>query len=93
MLDLVIVALDSLVLRRGVLNSMVLTLLCCSAAAAGAGYALAGPGAALLILVPAYHAGSKYGRFGFLLACVVASGAYLVSAWLYPADERHPGPS
>ncbi len=66
------------------MNTMVLTLLCCSAAAAGAGYALAGPGAALLILVPAYHAGSRYGRFGFLLTCVVASGAFLVSVWLGP---------
>ena len=75
-LDLTIVASDSLVARPAVLNSMILALLCCSAAAAGAGYALAGPGAALLILVPAYHAGSKYGRFGFLLACVVATGAY-----------------
>ena len=45
-LDLAIVALDGMVLRRGVMNSMVLTLLCCSAAAAGAGYALAGHGGA-----------------------------------------------
>ena len=40
-------------------------------------------GAPLLILIPAYHAGSKYGRFGFLLTCVVASVAFLVSTWLY----------
>ncbi|HET7819915.1 MAG TPA: histidine kinase dimerization/phosphoacceptor domain-containing protein [Ornithinibacter sp.] len=86
-LDLTIVAIDSLVARPAVLNSMILVLLCCSAAAAGAGYALAGPGAALLILVPAYHAGSKYGRFGFLLACVVATGAYLVSYFLNPVKD------
>jgi signal transduction histidine kinase len=87
-LDLVIVGLDGLpISRRGVMNTMILTLLCVSAAAAGAGYALVGTGAVLLILIPAYHAGSKYGRFGFLLTCVVAGAAFLASTWLYPPED------
>jgi signal transduction histidine kinase len=91
-LDLVIVGLDSLpISRRGVVNTMMLTLLCASAAAAGVGYAVAETAAALLILIPAYHAGSKYGRFGFLLTCVVAGGSYLVALWLLP-DGIHVDP-
>ena len=46
-----------------------------------------GPRAALLILIPAYHAGSRFGRLGFLLTCVVAGAAFLVSTWLYPPEE------
>ncbi len=88
-LDLVIVGLDGLpVSRRGVMNTMVLSLLCVEAGAAGAGYAIAGPGAVLLILVPTYHAGTKYGRFGFLLTCVIAGFAFFVSVWLYPVPDQ-----
>ena len=62
-----------------------------SAAAAGAGYALGRAGRRRsLILIPAYHAGSRYGRFGFLLTCVVASAAFLVSVWLCPPDRGQP---
>ena len=87
-LDLVVVGLEGLPMsRRGVLNTMILTLLCVSAAAAGAAYAIADLGAALLILIPAYHAGSKYGRFGFLLTCVVALSAFLVAIQLHPLPE------
>jgi signal transduction histidine kinase len=84
-LDLVIVGLDGLPISRGgVMYTMTLTLLCVEAAAAGSAYAIAGPGAVLLILVPTYHAGTKYGRFGFLLTCVIAGAAFLVSVSLYP---------
>ena len=87
-LDLVVVALDSLpVARRGVMNTMVLTLLCGAAAAAGAAFAVGGAGASLLILIPAYHAGTRFGRFGFLLTCISACGAFLVSKWLIPDAE------
>lgn len=87
-LDLVVVGLEGLPMaRRGVLNTIILTLLCVSAAAAGAAYAVADIGAALLILIPAYHAGSKYGRFGFLLTCVVALSAFLVAIRLHPIPE------
>ena len=83
-LDLVIVGLEGLaVARPGAVNSMVLTLMSVSAAAAGAAYAVAGDGAALLILIPAYHAGSKYGRRGFLLTCAVAMVAFLLALWLH----------
>ena len=86
-LDLVIVWVDSLpVSRRGSWNTMILTLLCVSAAAAGARPCWTG--AVLLILIPAYHAGSKDGRFGFLLTCVVAGGAFLMSTWLYPPEDQ-----
>jgi signal transduction histidine kinase len=82
-LDLVIVGFEGLpVARQGVVNLMILTLLSVSAASAGAAYAVAGDGAGLLILIPAYHAGSKYGRRGFLLTCVVAMASFLVAIWL-----------
>jgi signal transduction histidine kinase len=79
--DLVIVTLDRMpISRRGVLDTIVLTLLAVDAAAAGIGYALADLAGALLILIPAYHAGTRFGRIGFLLSCVVGSGAYLLVA-------------
>ena len=80
--------------RRGVVETLVVALLLASsAAAAGAAYALTpgtGTGAALLILIPAYHAGLAYGRFGFLLTSAVGSGAYLLSSAVFePRDRRH----
>ncbi len=88
MLDLVIVALDSLpVSRRGVVNTMVLTAAVRLGRRGRCGLRLRRAGAALLILIPAYHAGSRYGRFGFLLTCVVAGGAFLLTTWLYPPDD------
>ena len=79
-LDLVVTTLEGLpAARQGGVNRVVLTLLSVSAAAAGAAYAVAGDGAALLILIPAYHAGSKFGRRGFLLTCVVAISSFLVA--------------
>ncbi len=67
-LDIVVDVLDRMpVVRRGVVDSLAMALLALSAAAAGAAFALEGTGAALLILIPAYHAGTMYGRFGFLL--------------------------
>jgi signal transduction histidine kinase len=79
-IDLVIVALDGMpIARRGVLESLVTTLLAFSAAAAGAAYALVGVGAAMLILIPAYHAGTRYGRFGFLLTSAVGGVSFLIT--------------
>ena len=79
-LDLVIVALDRMpVARRGVVDSLVVGLLATSAAAAGVAFALEGTAAALLILVPAYHAGTRFGRFGFLLTSATGSVAYLLA--------------
>jgi signal transduction histidine kinase len=81
-LDLVVTVLEGLpAARQGAVNRVVLTLLAVSAAVAGVAFAVAGDGAALLILIPAYHAGSTYGRFGFLLTCVVALSSFLVSVW------------
>ncbi len=80
-IDLVIVALDRMpISRRGLLDTVILALLAVDAAAAGAGYAVAGLGAALLILIPAYHAGTRFGRIGFLLAVVMGGIAYLLVA-------------
>ncbi len=82
-LDLVIVVLDRTPLgRRGVLDSLVLALLALSAAASGVAFALT-EGAALLILIPAYHAGTLYGRFGFLLTSALGGGAFLGAAALF----------
>ena len=78
--DLVIVALDRMpVARRGVVDSLVLGLLATSAAAAGVAFALEHTAASLLILVPAYHAGTRFGRFGFLLSSTAGSTAYLLA--------------
>ncbi|MGG5258044.1 sensor histidine kinase [Phycicoccus avicenniae] len=80
-LDLVVGSLDRMpISRQGLLDTVVLTLLCLSAAAAGAGYALVQLGAALLILIPAYHAGTRFGRVGYLLTGVVGSLVYLMVA-------------
>ncbi len=80
-LDLVVGALDRMpISRQGLLDTVVLTLLCLSAGAAGAGYALVDLAAALLILVPAYHAGTRFGRIGYLLTGVVGSLVYLITA-------------
>lgn len=79
-LDLVVGALDRMpISRQGVLDTVVLTLLCLSAGAAGAGYALVDLAAALLILVPAYHAGTRFGRIGYLLTGVIGSLVYLIT--------------
>ncbi len=60
MLDLMVVALDTIPgARRTVVEPLVMTLRAAAAAAAGVAYALTGTGAALLILIPAYHAGSR----------------------------------
>ena len=73
-LDLVVDALDRMpIARQGLLDSVVLTLLALSAGAAGTGYATTGIGAALLVLIPAYHFGTRFGRPGYLFAAVVAS--------------------
>lgn len=85
-LDLVVDALDRMpVVRRGVADTLAMALLTLSAAAAGAAFALEGTEAALLILIPAYHAGSMYGRFGFLLTSAIGGGAFLGSVAVFPA--------
>ena len=82
-LDLVVVPRPYAAGRRGVLDSLVLALLALSAAAAGRPSPLEGAGAALLILIPAYHAGTMYGRFGFLLTVGLGGGAFLAAALLF----------
>ncbi len=85
-LDLVVTALDRLpISRQGLLDTVVLTLLCLAAGAAGAAYAGAELAGALLILIPAYHAGTRFGRIGFLLTCVIGSLVYLGA---YDGDTR-----
>ncbi|WP_345207568.1 sensor histidine kinase [Fodinibacter luteus] len=86
-LDMVVVTLDRMpVARRGVVNSLAMSLLALSAAAAGAAFALEGNSAALLILIPAYHAGTRYGRFGFLLTSAVGGGSYLLAVWIFDPE-------
>ena len=85
-LDLVVDALDRMPLvRQDVVDSLEMALLALSAAAAGAAFALEGTGAALLILIPAYHAGTIYGRFGFLLTAAIGGAAFLGAVALLPA--------
>lgn len=77
-LDLVVGALDRMpISRQGVLDTILFTLLALAAGAAGVGYAVVGLGAAFLILIPAYHFGTRFGRAGYLFACVLASVALL----------------
>lgn len=76
-LDLVVDALDRMpISRHGLLDTILLTLLALSASAAGVGYATADIGAALLVLIPAYHFGTRFGRAGYLFACVLSSIAF-----------------
>ncbi|HMM96961.1 MAG: hypothetical protein IE926_04120 [Micrococcales bacterium] len=80
-LDLVVTALDRLpISRQGLLDTVVLTLLCLSAGAAGAGYWTSDQAGSLLILVPAYHAGTRFGRIGYLVTTVVGSVVYLLAS-------------
>ncbi|MBM6405986.1 hypothetical protein JQN72_17220 [Phycicoccus sp. CSK15P-2] len=91
-LDIVVAALDRMpISREGLLDTIILTLLSMSAAAAGAGYAAAQLGAALLVLIPAYHSGGRFGRVGYLLSCVLASVVYLltVSSWQHDEIVRY----
>ena len=79
-LDLMVLVLDSIPgARRGLVETLVVSLLTLSAAASGVAYVVTGTGAALLILIPAYHAGSRYGRFGFLLTSAVGGVALLLA--------------
>ncbi|MBR7743903.1 hypothetical protein KC207_11435 [Phycicoccus sp. BSK3Z-2] len=79
-LDVVVAVLDRMpISRQGMLDTVILALLGVSAAAAGAAYAGAGLVAALLILIPAYHSGTRFGRVGYLFACVIAPVAFLVA--------------
>lgn len=89
-LDLVVVALDSMpVSRKGLVDSLALTLLAASAGAAGAAYAVEGTGASLLALLPVFHAGSRRGRLGFLLTSVSAAGLFVACMGLVPDVEEH----
>ncbi len=90
-LDLVVVALHSMpVARRGVVNTLILGLLAAAAAAAGAGYAIVGVGAALLALLPVFHAGSRHGRLGFLLTSVAAGGTFVGCMLAWPELPHTP---
>ena len=88
-LDLVVEALDRMpISRQGLLDTVLVTLLALASGAAGVGYAVADLGAALLVLIPAYHFGARFGRAGYLFACVLAGGAYLGSV---AVDEESTG--
>ena len=79
-LDLFIVSQGARWPQRGTVRGIrSLVLLTASAASAGVGYAVAGPAAAPVVLVPAYHGGQRFGRAGFLLSWVVAMGAFLIA--------------
>ncbi|MGL5816831.1 MAG: sensor histidine kinase, partial [Phycicoccus sp.] len=81
----VVVLLDLAVLLLGtradatstVSTTLRLGLLAVAAVVAGVAFAVAELGAALLVLIPVYHAGSAFGWSGFLLS-VVAGGAGLL---------------
>ena len=95
-LDLVVVALDGMpVARRGVIehhgpDPAVRRPRPRPAPAYALTDTVDGTGAALLILIPAYHAGSKYGRFGFLLTCVGREAvAFLLVGWPVHRGSRH----
>lgn len=76
-LDLVVVALDTMpVARRGIVNTLALALLAVSSAAGGFAFGAVGLGASLLALIPTYHAGSRVGRLGFLVASVAGAVTY-----------------
>ena len=91
--DLVVVTLGRMPISRGgMFDTIVLTLLAVEAATAGVGFAIASVGAALLILIPTYHAGTRYGRLGFLLTCVVGiSASLLVSLAIGMPEDLKPG--
>lgn len=85
-LDLVVDALDRMpIARQGLLDTVLLTLLALASGAAGVGYALADLGAALLVLIPAYHFGSRFGRAGYVFACLAASLAFLGGVAVTPS--------
>ncbi len=89
-LDLVVVALDSMpVARKGLVNTLVLTLLAGSAAAAGAAFATISTGASLLALLPVFHAGSRQGRLGFLLTSVSAGAAFIGCVLFLDSSKTH----
>ena len=88
MVELVITTLDRLpVARHGVVESLVVAMLTTSAAAAGAAYGLIHTGATLLVFAPAYHAGTRLGRFGALLTSAAAGGACLLALTLGRHDQ------
>ena len=88
MVELVITALDRLpVARQGVVESLVVAMLATSAAAAGAAYGLIHTGSTLLVFAPAYHAGTRLGRFGVLLTSATAGGACLLALTLGRHDH------
>ena len=42
------------------------------------------------MLIPAYHAGMRFGRLGMLATSVAASGAYLLCVWAFDAPRPAP---
>ena len=42
------------------------------------------------MLIPAYHAGMRFGRLGMLATSVSASGAYLLCVWAFEGPEARP---
>jgi signal transduction histidine kinase len=90
--DLVVVALSRMPISRGgVFDTIVLTLLAVEAATAGVGFAIASVGAALLILIPTYHAGTRFGRLGYLLTGLAGFvSALLVTLVVGGVEEIQP---
>jgi len=78
-LDVVVTVLQRLpIARRGVLDSLSLGLLAVAGGAAALGFAEAGASGLVLVLVPGYHAGTRFGRLGALLVAVVGTVTVLV---------------
>jgi signal transduction histidine kinase len=92
LLDVVVVLLDRLVPsgRRVLVESAALAVLAVSAAVSGVAFAMAGIAAAVLLVIPLYHAGSRSGRLGFLLASVVGVSGFLVAISLQDAPVVGP---
>ena len=93
-LDLVVTALEMMpMLRRGVVDTLIITLLSAAAAAAGVGYALTemgaktGLAASILVLIPTYHAGMRFGRLGMLATSVAAGAGFGLSVWALDVER------
>ncbi|MGL5862948.1 MAG: hypothetical protein ACRCY9_17015, partial [Phycicoccus sp.] len=80
LLDIAVLILDTRAdAGTTVSTTLRLGLLATAAAVAGVAFAVTGVGAAILVLIPVYHAGSTFGRSGFALV-VVAGSAGLLAA-------------
>ncbi len=67
---------------------MTLTFVALSAAAAGAAFGLRGVPTAPLVLIAAYHAGLRFQRFGYLLACLLAFTCAVSTTLVFDAPSE-----